>query len=253
MNHVLSIKNLHVEVEGKPVLKGVELTITPGETHAIMGPNGSGKSTLANAIMGHPKYTITKGDIRYNGKSILNLTPDKRALLGFFLSFQYPQSIQGVSVEEFLLAAYRNQQKYLHPDKPPVLVFRFKRMLKELMEMLQIDEKMAERDLNYRFSGGEKKKTEILQMAVLKPTMAILDETDSGLDVDALKTVCKGVALIKKQLDGKMGILLITHYQHILKYIKPDHVHVLKEGRIAKSGGASLAHQLEKKGYEWIR
>ncbi len=246
----LEIKNLHVTVEGKPVLQGVTLTVKPGEVHAIMGPNGSGKSTLANVIMGHPKYKVTKGDILYNGKSLLKLPPHERALAGIFLAFQYPKEIAGVSLEEFLLATYRAHQKHHDPNKPPILVFRFKRMLQELMAKLKIEEKFAERYLNYGFSGGEKKKAEILQMGVLKPQTAILDETDSGLDIDALRIVCEGVKSIQKDSEGRMGVLLVTHYQRILKYLEPDHVHVLKKGKIVRSGGKALAHTLEEQGYE---
>jgi len=249
---MLQIKNLHVKVDSKPILKGVNLTIKAGEVHAVMGPNGSGKSTLSNVIMGHPKYKITDGDILFNGKSILNLKPHERAFLGLFLAFQYPKEISGITLEEFLLATYRARQKHLHPDKPPILIFRFQRMLKELMEKFKMDEKFASRYLNHNFSGGEKKKTEILQMAMLKPLMAILDETDSGLDVDALKTVCNGVKTLQKEAEKPMGILIVTHYHHILKHIKPDFVHVLKNGRIVKSGKAELATELNKTGYENI-
>lgn len=250
MNGVLEIKDLHVSVDDKPILNGVTLKIKPGEVHAIMGPNGSGKSTLSNVIMGHPKYKVTKGDILYSGRSILELEPHKRAILGLFLAFQYPKEISGITLEEFLLAAYRAKQKQLRPDKPPILVFRFQKMMRELMAKLKMDEAFAERYLNHGFSGGEKKKAEILQMAVLKPQMAIMDETDSGLDVDALKTVCAGVKSIQAEAEKPMGILMITHYQRILKYLEPDHVHVMKDGRIVKSGDKSFAHQLEKVGYE---
>jgi Fe-S cluster assembly ATP-binding protein len=248
---MLEIHNLHVSVDGKAVLNGVSLTIKPGEVHALMGPNGSGKSTLSNVILGHPKYTVTQGDIRLDGKNILKMPTHKRSLNGLFLAFQYPKEISGITLEEFLLAAYRAKQKHLHPDKPPILVFRFKKMLSELMTKLHMDEKFASRYLNHGFSGGEKKKAEILQMAMLQPTMAILDETDSGLDVDALKDVCKGILDVKKTAP-KMGMLVVTHYPRILKYLKPDFVHVLKHGQILKSGGPSLARELEKKGYEWI-
>lgn len=251
MKNLLQIKDLHVKVGNKQVLNGIKLKIKPGEIHALMGPNGSGKSTLSNVIMGHPKYKITKGDISYNAKSILKLKPHERAGERIFLAFQYPKEIKGVTLEEFLLAAYRAQQKYIDPNKPPILVFRFQKMLKALMKELKIPEGFAARYLNHGFSGGEKKKAEILQMAVLKPKLAVLDETDSGLDVDALKIVCKGIkTTIKEQKD--MGILLVTHYQRILKYLEPDFVHVMKEGKIVKSGGKDFAHELENKGYEWI-
>lgn len=247
---MLQIKNLHVSVDGKAVLNGVNLTVKPGEVHAIMGPNGSGKSTLSNVIMGHPKYNVTKGKILYNGQSVLDLKPHERALLGLFLAFQYPKEISGVTLEEFLLAAYRAKQKQLNPDKPPILVFRFQKMLKELMAKLKMEEKFAERYLNYGFSGGEKKKAEILQMAVLKPSMAIMDETDSGLDVDALKVVCKGVTQLHKE--SGMGIVIVTHYHRILKHIEPTHVHVLKNGKIVKSGGKDFAKEVCSAGYEHL-
>ncbi len=250
MSRTLQIKDLHVEVEGKPVLNGVSLTIRPGEVHAIMGPNGSGKSTLANVVMGHPKYKVTQGDIVYNGKSLLKLAPHERALAGIFLAFQYPKEISGVTLEEFLLAAYRAHEKHRDSKKPPILVFRFKKMLAELMAKLKIESTFAERYLNYGFSGGEKKKAEVLQMGVLKPSTAILDETDSGLDIDALRIVCEGVKAIQKDSSNTMGVLLVTHYQRILKYLEPDQIHVLKKGKIVRSGGKALAHQLEEKGYE---
>jgi Fe-S cluster assembly ATP-binding protein len=249
---MLEIHNLHVSVDSKPVLNGVSLTIKPGEVHALMGPNGSGKSTLSNVILGHPKYEVTQGDIKLNGKSILKLAPHDRALAGLFLAFQSPREVTGITLEEFLLAAYRAKQKHLHPDKPPVLVFRFKKMLLELMAKLHMDEKFANRYLNHGFSGGEKKKCEVLQMAVLEPNMAILDETDSGLDVDALKSVCDGIKSVRKNATHPMGILVVTHFTRILKYLKPDFVHVMKGGILIKSGGANFAHELEKNGYENI-
>lgn len=246
---MLEIKDLHVSIDKKPVLNGLNLTIKPGEIHAIMGPNGGGKSTLCNVIMGHPKYTVTDGDILFNDKSILDLDSHDRSLLGLFLAFQYPKEIQGVTLEEFLLAAYRAHQKHLHPDKPPILVFRFKKMLRELMQKFKMDEKFAERYLNLGFSGGEKKKSEILQMAVLQPKLAIMDETDSGLDVDALKIVCDGINQLQS---NKMGTLIVTHYNRILNHIQPTHVHVLKKGKIVKSGGKDFAKELCKSGYENI-
>ena len=249
MNSILTIKNLHVNIGDKPILKGVDLTINPGEVHAIMGPNGSGKSTLSNALMGHPSYTVTQGEIHYKGENLLELEPHERALRGIFLAFQYPKEIGGVTLEEFLLAAYRAKQAFLTPDKPPILVFRFKRLLKELMEKLKMPEGFAERDLNYGFSGGEKKKCEILQMAVLEPALAVMDETDSGLDVDALRIISDGVNTVMKDKPDT-GILLVTHYQRILKYIQPDVVHLMKDGKIIKSGGKEFAEELEEKGYE---
>lgn len=249
---MLQIKNLHASVDGKSVLKGVNLTINNGEIHALMGPNGGGKSTLSNIIMGHPKYKVTDGDILLNSKSILKLEPHERSLMGIFLAFQYPKEISGITLEEFLLAAYRAKQKYLYPDKPPVLVFRFKKMLKELMERFKMDEKFASRYLNHGFSGGEKKKSEILQMAILKPLIAIMDETDSGLDVDALKIVGDGVKEMQSDTKNPMGMLIITHYHRILKYVCPDFVHVLKDGKIVKTGGKEFACELCKSGYENI-
>jgi len=246
MAQLLNIQNLHAEVDGKPVLNGVNLKINEGEIHALMGPNGSGKSTLSNILMGHPKFKVTRGKIMYKGKDLLKMKPHERALNGLFLAFQYPKEIGGISLEEFLLAAYRARQKHDHPKDPSILVFRFKAMLDELMKKLKMPEKFSERYLNVGFSGGEKKKAEVLQMAVLKPDLAVMDETDSGLDVDALKTVCAG---IKQTMKGK-SVLLVTHYQRILKYLTPDFVHVLKNGKIVKSGGKDFAKELEKKGYE---
>ena len=249
MSVLLELKNLHVSIDGKTILKGVDLKVNEGEIHTLMGPNGSGKSTLSNVIMGHPKYKVTKGDILYRGKSILNMEPHERALIGIFLAFQYPKEIAGVTLEEFLLAAYRAKQAHDNPDKPPILVFRFKKMLRQIMQELKMPEDFAERFLNHGFSGGEKKKAEALQMAVLQPELAIMDETDSGLDVDALKTITANInKVMRKRKDT--GILLVTHYQRILKHLKPDHVHVMKSGRIIKSGGPKLAHELEEKGYE---
>jgi len=251
MTPLLQIKDLHAAIEGKPILKGVNLTVNEGEVHTLMGPNGSGKSTLSNVIMGHPKYDVIKGDILYRGKSILNLEPHQRALLGIFLAFQYPKEIGGVTLEEFLLAAYRAKQAHQTPEKPPILVFRFQKMLKEIMAELKMPENFAERFLNHGFSGGEKKKTEALQMAVLQPELAVMDETDSGLDVDALKTISATVDKVMRKRENT-GVLLVTHYQRILKHLKPDHVHVMKDGRIIKSGGPALAHELEEEGYEHL-
>lgn len=251
MTPLLEIKNLKANIGEKTILHGVNLTINEGEVHTIMGPNGSGKSTLSNVIMGHPKYEVTGGDILYKGKSILEMEVHERALAGIFLAFQYPKEIAGVTMEEFLLAAYRAKETYQDPSKPGILVFRFKKMLKEAMAELKMPENFAERFLNHGFSGGEKKKAEALQMAILKPEMAVLDETDSGLDVDALKTISVNVGTVMKK-GGKTGVLLVTHYQRILKYLKPDYVHVMKEGKIVKSGGHELAMQLEEEGYEQL-
>ncbi len=238
--HVLEITNLHAGVDGKKVLKGVNLTIKSGEVHALMGPNGSGKSTLSAVIMGHPKYEVTKGDVCLDGKSILNQPPEARAKAGLFLAFQYPMEVPGVTVANFLRSAYNEKFE-------PMPVFRFSGFLKEKMASLKMDVNFADRYLNDGFSGGEKKRCEILQMAILRPGIAVMDETDSGLDVDALKTVAQGAAeLVQKD---NMGVLLITHYPRILHHIKPDFVHVFKDGKITQSGGFDLALELEKTGY----
>ena len=243
MTDELIIKDLHVSVEGQKILNGVDLVVRKGEVCALMGPNGAGKSTLGYALMGHPKYTIDKGEVWYKGKSILELAPDERAKLGLFLSFQYPQEIPGVSVSNFLRTAHNavKPQQISVPD--------FVKLLKEKMKLLKIDDSFSRRYLNEGFSGGEKKRAEILQLAVLQPEMAILDETDSGLDIDSLKIVAQGVNTL---LGPNMGVLIITHYQRILNYITPDRVHVMVKGRIVKSGGKELAHELEAKGYEAI-
>ena len=240
----LDIRDLHVSIDGKPIIKGLSLKVRKGEIHAIMGPNGSGKSTLSNTIMGHPRYKIESGDIFFNGESILNDSPDERAKKGIFLSFQYPCEIPGVTLSNFLRMAYNS----LHGTKMSVM--DFKKHLEEKMKSLNMDMAFAKRYLNDGFSGGEKKRCEILQMAVLGPTIGILDETDSGLDVDALKIVSEGINILNRNSD--QGILLITHYQRILRYIKPDHVHVMVDGNIVKSGGHELAETVEEKGYDWI-
>lgn len=239
----LIIKNLHVSVEGKEILKGVNLTIKKGEVVALMGPNGSGKSTLAYTLMGHPKYEVTKGEALWKGKNILEMSPDERAKSGVFLSFQYPQEITGVPVSNFLktaLSAVKGEK---------VSPADFLKLLKEKMALLKVDPSFSRRYLNEGFSGGEKKRTEILQMAVLQPEIAILDETDSGLDISSLKVVGDGVNAVA---GPNMGILIITHYQRILNYIKPTTVHILVDGKIVKSGSKDLALELEKKGYEWL-
>ena len=251
MTALLEIKELEVRIEDKEILKGVTLTINEGEVHTIMGPNGSGKSTLSNVIMGHPKYEVTNGDIIYRGESILTMEPHQRALIGIFLAFQYPKEIAGVTMEEFLRAAHQAKREHEDPEKPPMLIFRFQKMLKEIMDELDMPEDFAGRFLNHGFSGGEKKKAEALQMAVLKPDLAILDETDSGLDVDALKTISGNINTVMRGRE-KTGVLLITHYQRILKHLKPDFVHVMKDGRLVKSGGPELAQELEDKGYEHL-
>ena len=241
MTDELIIKDLHVSVEGQKILNGVDLVVRKGEVCALMGPNGSGKSTLAYALMGHPKYIVDKGEVWYKGKNVLELSPDERAKLGLFLSFQYPQEIPGVSVSNFLRTA-------LNAIKPnQVSVPDFVKLLREKMKLLKIDDSFSRRYLNEGFPGGEKKRAEILQLAVLQPDMAILDETDSGLDIDSLKVVAEGVNSL---IGPNIGILVITHYQRLLNYIKPDRVHVMINGRIVKSGGKELAHELEARGYD---
>ena len=243
----LEIKDLHTSVEGKEILKGVNLTIKQGEAHALMGPNGSGKSTLAYTLMGHPRYQVTSGEVLLGGENILGMTPDKRARKGLFLAFQYPVSVQGVSMFSFLRAAY-NAAHTKDPKEPPT-IFEFKEAAAEKLKMLEMDESFLTRYLNEGFSGGEKKRAEILQMALMQPKFAVLDETDSGLDIDALRIVAEG---INKVSGPETGTLLITHYQRILKYVKPQFVHVMYQGRIIESGGEDLSRLLEEKGYTWI-
>ena len=247
---VLLIKNLHVNVENTEILRGVDLTIKTGEVHAIMGPNGTGKSTLAYALMGHPKYEIIQGEATLDGKDLLNLDPNERSELGLFLAFQYPVAVPGVSVANFLRTAINAHRKAQDPDDKGISIPDFRKKLKEQLALLDMDETFAGRYLNDGFSGGEKKRVEILQMATLEPKFSILDETDSGLDIDALKIVADGVKTISKK---DQGILVITHYQRILDYIKPDFVHVMLDGRIVESGGPELALRLEAEGYEWLR
>ncbi|HEU4765345.1 MAG TPA: Fe-S cluster assembly ATPase SufC [Candidatus Eisenbacteria bacterium] len=241
----LQIDNLHVAVEGKPILKGLTLTVNQGEIHAIMGPNGSGKSTLANALMGHPKYEVTAGSVRFKGQDIAEWSADERGRRGLFLAFQYPTAIPGVSVANFLRMSLQARRKEMGEEKP-LPPKEFRALVKEKMALLKMDDAFAGRYINDGFSGGEKKRAEILQMAVLRPEIAVLDETDSGLDIDALRIVAEGVNALA---GPDLGVLLITHYQRILNYIKPQFVHVLVDGRIVKSGGAELAHELEAQGY----
>jgi Fe-S cluster assembly ATP-binding protein len=240
---VFVIEDLHASVEGKPILTGVDLVLQAGEVHALMGPNGSGKSTLANAIMGHPRYQVTKGRILFQGEDVVGLTPDERARRGLFLAFQYPIGVPGVVMGNFLRAALKARRG---EDVP---VREFRKLLDETLDLLKMDPAFVRRYVNEGFSGGEKKRAEVLQMAMLRPVMAVLDETDSGLDIDALRTVAEGINALR---GPDLGVLLITHYQRILNYIQPDVVHVLYKGRIVKTGGADLAHELEKKGYDWI-
>lgn len=240
----LEVRGLHATVEGKQILNGIDLMVRQGETHALMGPNGSGKSTLSNVIMGRPGYQVTEGSVIFNGEDITALTPDERAKRGLFLAMQYPTEVPGVSVVNFLRTAYQA----VKGEQVSALAFR--KHMKEQMDRLGVDDAMVNRYLNQGFSGGEKKRNEVLQLAVLQPQIAILDETDSGLDIDSLKLVAQGV----NELVGPgLGVLLITHYQRMLNYITPDTVHVMMQGRIVKTGGAELAHELEAKGYEGIR
>ena len=246
----LVIKGLHVNVEDTEILKGVDLTIKSGEVHAVMGPNGTGKSTLAYAMMGHPKYEVSAGEVTLDGEDILELEPNERSELGLFLAFQYPVAVPGVSVANFLRTAINAHRKAENPDDKGISIPDFRKKLKEKMALLSMDEAFAGRYLNDGFSGGEKKRVEILQMATLEPKFSILDETDSGLDIDALKIVADGVNAINKE---SQGVLVITHYQRILNYIKPDFVHVMLNGMIVESGGPELALKLEAEGYEWLR
>lgn len=246
----LIIRNLHVSIEGKPILKGVNLEIGKGEVHAIMGPNGTGKSTLAYTLMGHPSYVVTEGEVLLDGQDVLAMGADARSRAGLFLAFQYPVSISGVTVANFLRTAINARRRATNPEDKGIAIPEFRKLLKEEMDFLKMDHVFAGRYLNEGFSGGEKKRAEVLQMAMLKPSMAILDETDSGLDIDALRIVSEGVNMIK---GPNMGVLVITHYQRILNYIKPDVVHIMMDGRIVESGDASLALHLEERGYDWVR
>ncbi|HEX6800726.1 MAG TPA: Fe-S cluster assembly ATPase SufC [Ktedonobacterales bacterium] len=254
----LVIRDLHATVEGKEILRGVNLTVKQGETHALMGPNGSGKSTLANVIMGHPKYVVTQGEITFKDINILELSADKRARLGLFLAFQYPSAVPGVSVGNFLRRAVEARRDGYNPNAPAtpsgqapkrkgMPPAEFRKLLNDKMQILKVDNAFVGRYLNEGFSGGEKKRAEILQMAMLQPEMAVLDETDSGLDIDALRIVSEGVNALR---GPSLGVLIITHYQRILDYITPDVVHVMYQGQIIKTGGAEFAKELEHMGYE---
>ena len=245
---LLEIKDLHAEVDGKEILRGLNLTIRKGEIHAIMGPNGSGKSTLSSVLVGNSAFTVTKGSVKYKGKDLLELSPEERSCEGMFLSFQYPVEIPGVSMVNFMRAAVNAQREYRNEE--PVSASDFLKMMREKREIVELDNKLMSRSVNEGFSGGEKKRNEIFQMAMLNPTLAILDETDSGLDIDALRVVANGVNKLKSPDNAS---IIITHYQRLLDYIKPDVVHVLYEGRIVKTAGAELALDLEKKGYDWLK
>jgi Fe-S cluster assembly ATP-binding protein len=246
----LVIRNLHAGINGQEILKGVNLKIDKDEVHALMGPNGTGKSTLAYILMGHPSYEVTEGEVLFKGQNILDLEPDERSRLGIFLAFQYPVAIPGVTVANFLRTALNSRRKAANPEDKGVPIPEFRRLLKEKMDLLKMDHSFAGRYLNEGFSGGEKKRAEILQMATLEPEIAILDETDSGLDIDALRIVAEGVNTLR---GANIGVLVITHYQRILNYIKPDFVHIMLGGRIVESGGADLALHLEEHGYDWLR
>ena len=241
---MLKIENLHAEIDGNEILKGLSLEVGKGEIHAIMGPNGSGKSTLANVLMGHPRYEVSEGSVTFEGEDVLELEPDERARLGMFLAFQYPSEVPGVSVANFMRTAVNSVRE---KELPPMEMYK---LLQEKMRIMQMDPRFAERYLNEGFSGGEKKRNEILQMLMLDPRLAIMDETDSGLDIDALQVVARGV----NELRGpEFSAVIITHYQRILRYIEPDHVHVMLDGLIVTSGGKELAEDLEDKGYDWVR
>jgi Fe-S cluster assembly ATP-binding protein len=241
---MLKIENLHVEIDGNEIVKGLDLEVGRGEIHAIMGPNGSGKSTLANVLMGHPRYEITDGSVTFEGEDVLELEPDERAKMGMFLAFQYPSEVPGVSVANFLRTAVNSVREQ---ELSPMEMYK---LLQEKMAVMRMDPKFAERYLNEGFSGGEKKRNEILQMLMLQPKLAIMDETDSGLDIDALQVVARGVNEMRVP---EFSAVVITHYQRILRYIEPDRVHVMLDGRIVTSGGRELAEELEEKGYDWVR
>ncbi len=245
---MLTIKNLHAGIENNPILKGINLHVNPGEVHAIMGPNGSGKSTLSSVIAGREDYEVTEGSVSFNGEDLLSLAPEERAHKGIFLSFQYPVEIPGVSVSNFVKTAINETRKAREQDPMEAKVML--KLMREKMNLLEMDKGFLSRSLNEGFSGGEKKRNEIFQMAMLEPKLAILDETDSGLDIDALRIVANGVNKLRSRDNA---FVVITHYQRLLNYIKPDFVHVLWNGKIVRSGDASLAHELEEKGYDWIK
>jgi Fe-S cluster assembly ATP-binding protein len=251
MTAALEIKNLHVTIDDQPILKGIDLLVKQGEVHALMGPNGSGKSTLAYTLAGHPFYEPTAGQVIFDGLDLLDMEPDERSRAGLFLAFQYPVAVPGVTVANFLRQALNARRRAEDAEDKGIPIPAFRRLLKEKMDALSIDHKFAGRYLNEGFSGGEKKRAEILQMATLEPKIAIMDETDSGLDIDALRIVADGAQALQKE--NGMGVLVITHYQRILNYIQPDFVHVMLHGRIVESGGPELALQLEENGYDWLR
>lgn len=245
---LLEVRDLHAGIENKEILKGINLTVREGEVHAIMGPNGSGKSTLSEVLAGNPAFTVSSGSATLNGKQLLDMTPEDRSHEGLFLSFQYPVEIPGVSMVNFMRAAVNAKRKYF--NEPPLAASDFLKMMRQKRAIVELDNKLASRSVNEGFSGGEKKRNEIFQMAVLEPKLSILDETDSGLDIDALRIVAGGVNKLKTE---KNATIVITHYQRLLDYIKPDFVHVLYKGRIVKTGGPELALELEERGYDWIK
>jgi len=245
---MLEIKNLRASINGKEILKGLSLSVNAGEVHAIMGPNGAGKSTLSSVLTGNPAFTVTEGDVTFNGKNLLELTPENRSREGIFLSFQYPVEIPGVSMVNFMRTAVNEHRKYKNLE--PMSASDFLKLQREKKELVEMDSKLANRSVNEGFSGGEKKRNEIFQMAMLDPKLSILDETDSGLDIDALRIVANGVNKLKTKDNAS---IVITHYQRLLDYIVPDFVHVLYDGRIVKSGGKELAYELEERGYDWIK
>lgn len=246
--YLLKVNNLRAGIEGKEILRGINLAIRPGEVHAIMGPNGSGKSTLSGVLAGDPRFTVTEGEAFLDGKNLLELAPENRSHEGLFLSFQYPVEIPGVTMVNFMRAAVNAKRKYL--GEPPMSAADFLKLMRQKRAVVELDSKLASRPVNEGFSGGEKKRNEIFQMAVLEPRLSILDETDSGLDIDALRVVAEGVNKLKTD---KNATIVITHYQRLLDYIKPDFVHILYKGRIVHSGGPELALELEEKGYDWIK
>ena len=247
-NILLEVKDLHAGIEGREILKGINLTVREGEVHAIMGPNGSGKSTLSEVLAGNPAYHVISGSAIFRGKELLDLSPEDRSHEGLFLSFQYPVEIPGVSMVNFMRAAVNAKRKYLHEE--PLTATEFLKLMRQKRAIVELDNKLASRSVNEGFSGGEKKRNEIFQMAVLEPRLSILDETDSGLDIDALRIVAGGVNKLKTE---KNATIVITHYQRLLDYIKPDFVHVLYKGRIVRTGGPELALELEERGYDWIK
>ena len=245
---LLEINNLHAGIDGKEILRGIDLRVNAGEIHAIMGPNGSGKSTLSSVLVGNPAFEVTQGSVTFQGKDLLELAPEERSCEGIFLSFQYPVEIPGVSMVNFMRAALNERRKAAGLD--PLPAAEFLKLMKQKRELVELDSKLASRSVNEGFSGGEKKRNEIFQMAMLEPKLAILDETDSGLDIDALRIVAKGVNELRSP---ETSTIVITHYQRLLDYIRPDYVHVLYKGRIVRSGGPELALELEKRGYDWIK